>query len=337
MRSPRSVTGLLAVALLVVTAGCGDDDSDDAAQEQRGTEQTAAEQAPSQSLAPLPAPKRTEVVGAFWDGKIAVVAGLLQDDTPSKQVDFYDPATDTWSPGPELPIPLHHAGAGVLGGRLYVIGGYSGLAGAWKPVDAVHSLGRGETAWRVEPKLDGPRGALAIASLETALVAIGGVGSGETTTAVLESGATAWSSGPDLGIGREHLAATAAGGRAYAIAGRLHSLESNRDTVESFAFGEDSWRAEPKLNHPRGGVGAAAPAGRPCVAGGEQTGEPSTIDSVECLDGNEWRVVATLSVPRHGVAVIAAGNRLHVIGGGPRAGLFVSDTHEAFDLGSGDR
>jgi hypothetical protein len=30
--------------------------------------------------------------------------------------------------------------------------------------------------------------------------------------------------------------------------------------------------------------------------------------------------------------VIANGSRLHVIGGGPKPGLFTSTTHEAFDL-----
>lgn len=332
-RSPWVPAFLLATALAGASA-CADDGDDRAgptAAEQAGTENTAGG-APSQTLAPLPAPARTEVVGAFWDSKVVVMAGLLADDEPSAQVDFYDPASDSWTPGPALPTPLHHAGAGVLGGRLYVAGGYTGAAGGWKPVAEVHSLGPGETQWRVEPSLGGPRGALAVASLDGALVAIGGVGSGETTTEVLDTGGTAWTPGPELSTGREHLAATAAGGRAWAIAGRLHSLESNRDTTESLGPGEDAWRSEQKLNHTRGGIGAAAPGDRPCVAGGEQPGEPSTIETIECFDGGRWVVAATLSVPRHGVAVIAAGNRLHVIGGGPRAGLFVSDTHEAFDL-----
>ncbi|HEY3238713.1 MAG TPA: hypothetical protein VGL92_04030, partial [Acidimicrobiia bacterium] len=74
-----------------------------------------------------------------------------------------------------------------------------------------------------------------------------------------------------------------------------------------------------------------SPGDRPCVAGGE---EPlgRTIAEVECLLDGRWVVVARLEVPRHGVAVVANGNRLHVIGGGPKPGLFVSNTHEAFDL-----
>lgn len=319
------LAGLLTVlALTAAAAGCGSDGS--------GGDDVAAEQAGSQARAPLPAPRRTEVTGAFWDGKVVVVAGLLQDDTPSAQVDFYDPAADRWSPGPPLPVSLHHTAAGVLGGRLYVVGGYTGTAGNWQPVADVHSLGPGETSWRPEPALTGRRGALAVASLDDALVAVGGVGGGpEIRSEVLRVGAPAWERGPDLTHPTEHLAATAAGGRVYLIAGRYQTLESNLKTVESFALGDRKWRQEPELAHARGGIGAAAPGGRPCVAGGEAP-DGLTIAQVECFDGDRWTQVATLAVPRHGVAVVAVGRTLHVIGGGPKPGLFVSDTHEEFDL-----
>jgi N-acetylneuraminic acid mutarotase len=269
-------------------------------------------------------------VGASWNGRIVVLGGLLQDGSPTAQVDIYDPRTDTWSAGPPMPTALHHAGAGVLGDRIYVVGGYTGSA--WMAVAAVHSLGPGETQWRAEPPIAGPRGALAVASTGVALVAVGGVGSGDMLrTEILELGATSWRPGPDLGTKREHLAATAAGGRAYAVAGREGSLESNRDSVESLGLSEARWRAEPKLNRSRGGTGAASPGGRACVAGGEAP-MGKTIGPVECLDGDTWKVVAELEVPRHGVAVVADGNRLHVIGGGPQPGLFVSDVHEVFEL-----
>jgi hypothetical protein len=280
------------------------------------------------------------VVGAFWNGRIVVVGGLLQDGSASPQVDLYDPDADAWSAGPPLPVGLHHAGAGVLGDRVYVVGGYSGAN--WAPQAAVYSLGPGESQWRTEPALAGPRGALAVASTGGSLVAMGGVGSGDVVrTEVLEAGASTWRPGPDLATRREHLAATAAGGRSYAIAGRDGSLESNRDTVESLAAGEQAWRKEPSLNESRGGIGAASPTirgaplgpsgERPCVAGGEAP-LGRTIASVECLEAGAWRVVAELEVPRHGVAVAAVGNRLHVIGGGPKPGLFVSDVHEMFEL-----
>jgi hypothetical protein len=296
---------------------------------------------PSQRRAPLPAPARTEVVGTAWNGKVVVVGGLTSDGMASSQADLYDPVSDRWSGVPALPVALHHAGAGQLGGRVYVVGGYAGALATATPVAEVWSLGVAETAWRAEPRLSAPRGALAVASLPTALVAVGGVaGPDLVRTEILELGATAWRRGPDLTVPREHLAATFAGGRVYAIGGRAQTLESNRDSVESWTPDGSAWRAEAKLNHSRGGIGAATvrPGPEPgdgggiaCVAGGEEPGG-RTIGPVECLRDGAWAVAARLAVPRHGLAVVAEGRRLHVIGGGPQPGLTVSDAHEVFEF-----
>jgi hypothetical protein len=325
------------VTLLANLAGCGGDGREPARQAASEESKLATER-----RAPLPAPPRTEVVAATFFHGVAVLGGLTGDGKASAQVDHYSFPEDTWRPLPALPVALHHAGAGELGDRLYVVGGYSGTLAAWTPTAGVWSLGVEEKTWRKEPPLSIPRGALAVASLPNALVAVGGVaGPDLVRTEILELGATAWKRGPDLTTAREHLAATFFDGRVYAIAGRAGSLESNRDSVESWAPGEAAWRAEPKLNHSRGGIGAATvrqgpietgySGGVPCVAGGEAPGD-RTIAEVECLSRGAWKVVAKLEVPRHGLAVGAPGDQLHVIGGGPKPGLHVSDVHEMFFL-----
>jgi len=289
----------------------------------------------SQRRAPLPEPPRTEVAGTLWNGQIVVLGGLAADRTPLAEADAYDPVTDSWRALPALPVAVHHAAAGSLGGRLYLVGGWSGPDA--KEESAVFSLGAGDTQWRPEPALAAPRAALALATLPNALVAVGGVTAHRVvgTTEILEVGATSWRRGPDLIMAREHLAATASDGRVYAIAGRVGSLESNRDAVESLALGDAAWREEPKLNHSRGGIGAAtltgAGAGIPCVAGGEEPGD-RTIAPIECLRNGSWRVVAQLDVPRHGLAVSAIGRRLHAIAGGPKPDVTVSDVHEVFEF-----
>jgi hypothetical protein len=324
---------ILAAVLLILVPGCS--------QEQREPARQGAteEGLKPQRRAPLPGPPRTEVVGARFFFGLAVLGGLTADGKPSAQADRYVFPTDEWNSLPPLPAPLHHAGAGQLGDRLYVVGGYTdGPLGAWTPTAEVWSYGNEEPAWRKEPPLSVPRGALAVASAPNALVAVGGVaGPDLVRTEILELGATSWKRGPDLTTPREHLAATYSNGRIYAIAGRAGALESNRDSVESWAPGEAAWRAEPKLNHSRGGIGAHTPGqgrpgfgssdGLPCVAGGEAPGD-RTIAEVECLKADGWKVVGKLEVPRHGLAVVALDHNLHVIGGGPKPGLHVSDVHE---------
>jgi hypothetical protein len=251
-------------------------------------------------------------------------------------VHVYDPGDNRWQAGPSLPLGLHHSGMAALGNRVYIAGGYTNRQGQdWVPQSRVLSLALGERAWREEPSLSGPKGGLAMAAAAGRLVAVGGTDDRGTflrRTEVFVPGQRGWTAGPDMAEARDHLAAAGSGGRIYAIAGRLGGLESNMASVESWdPAASGPWRPEPRLNDTRGGTSAAEAGGRPCVAGGEEPGR--TIASVECLAGGRWERVATLRVPRHGLAVAGVGDRLHVIGGGPEPGLFVSTAHEAFTVG----
>lgn len=285
------------------------------------------------SRAELPV-ARTEVGGAAWRGRVVVAGGLTVDGKASDRVDVYDPAADRWELVPPLPSPVHHLGLAVMGDRLYVAGGYTNGPSGWVPRSEVFSLGPDERAWRTEPPLLQPRGGLALVATVDRLVAIGGTTSVATrsTEVLAPAQPGGWRPGPDLSQARDHLAGASAGGRVFAIAGRVGGLETNLATVESWdPHLGGPWRPEPRLDDSRGGTSAATADGRVCVAGGE---EPAgTIASVECLSGDRWQRVARLSVPRHGLAVAAVGARVHVVGGGPRPGLFVSPAHEAFDVG----
>ncbi|HLF40222.1 MAG TPA: hypothetical protein VI854_01985, partial [Acidimicrobiia bacterium] len=65
---PRRLPRLVLAAALVLGSCDGDDGGggDDGAA--GGDAVSTAREVPSQRLAPMPAPPRTEVVGAFWDG-----------------------------------------------------------------------------------------------------------------------------------------------------------------------------------------------------------------------------------------------------------------------------
>ena len=274
---------------------------------------------------------RTEVAGAFWDGKIAVAAGFASPDQVVDRLDLFDVATGTWSVGPPLPHQYDHSSLAELGGRLYIVGGYTG--GLSNPTNEVWSLGPGEPAWTLESDLATRRGALATGSAGGKLVAVGGVdenGDVLSTTEIFTPGA-GWSAGPNLSIPREHLAAAGAGDKVYAIGGRNPGGATK--SAESFIIGSDQWNDEGSLHDARSGMGAGTTSsGRVCTGGGEVPGRPDTVPSIECYDGGRWRRVANMSVPRHGLAVVAEGNRIHLVAGGPQAGFSFSDAHEVLQL-----
>ena len=80
-----------------------------------------------QTRAPIPT-ARNHVGHVVYDGKIYIIGGaILQDEaeTALKIMEIYDPATDSWSRGPDMPTPraLIQGGVAVHNGKIIVAGG----------------------------------------------------------------------------------------------------------------------------------------------------------------------------------------------------------------------
>ena len=131
---------------------------------------------------------------------------------------------------------------------------------------------------------------------------------------------------------REHLAATALGGRVYVLGGRAAGIDTNVSTVQAWEPRASTWSTLPPLPDTRGGTGATAIAGRVVSVGGE---EPAgTIAEVYAYDprSRRWARLPDLPTPRHGLGVVTLGGRVWVIGGGPQPGLTVSAAVESLPL-----
>jgi N-acetylneuraminic acid mutarotase len=93
---------------------------------------------------PLPAPTSASAAGVL-DGTILVLAG---EDRATFAGQVFDvawrlpPGADDWQPAAPLPLPVHGAGDGVVGGRLVVAGGASrqGALSIFSWTDRVDSL-----------------------------------------------------------------------------------------------------------------------------------------------------------------------------------------------------
>lgn len=281
----------------------------------------------TRSAVPVPV---TEVAGAAFDGRIYLAGGFAGSGEAVPAVQVYDPATDTWSRGPDLPEPVHHATLVATGSELYLIGGYAGATFA-SPTDAVRRLDRAAGTWVDGPRLPGPRAAGAAAFDGLRIVYGGGVGPRGLDGDVLVLDGSSWRSIGTLAAPREHLAAASdLAGRVWFLGGRTGGLDTNLAVVD-LASGS-AVRTVGSLPTPRGGVAAFyAPGVGACLVGGEQ---PSgTLAEVECVTVDETVVVLPrLGSPRHGLAAAVVGGVAYVLAGGPQPGLTVSGAVEALPL-----
>jgi uncharacterized GH25 family protein/N-acetylneuraminic acid mutarotase len=67
--------------------------------------------------------RRRALIATSYNNKVYVIGGFETELEPSKKVDIYDPASDTWTSGPELPGPNQNGfgpAACTLDGKLYI-------------------------------------------------------------------------------------------------------------------------------------------------------------------------------------------------------------------------
>jgi len=284
--------------------------------------------APWMSGSSLPEP-RTEVAAATLGGRIVVAGGFLASGANSRRVDAYDPEGGAWERLPDLPVSVDHAAAASWRGRVVVVGGYGPDRA---PLRAAFLYDG--SRWRTLPRPPEERAAAAAAATADGRVwVVGGrTRSGLARTALsLDLRSLRWRTvqGPRP---REHLAATALGGRVYALGGRLAGYDTNLGVVEAYDPARNRWSRMPDLPDPRGGTGAAAVAGRVVSVGGESPG--GTNRSVWSLgrSARRWERLPDLPTPRHGLGVVAQGGRVWAIAGGPEPGLTVSGVVESLPI-----
>ena len=278
---------------------------------------------------PLSVP-RSEVAAAPYLGRIVVVGGFLETGASSRRVDAYDPAQDEWTRLPDLPVSVDHAAAASSRGRLVVFGGYGADR---RPLRAAFVFDG--SRWRALPRPPEERAAAAAAATADGTVWVVGGRTRDglaTTMLALDLRTLRWriAHGPRP---REHLAATALGGKVYAVGGRLAGYDTNLSTVEAFDPRTNRWSRLPDLPSPRGGTGAAAIAGRLVSIGGESPQGTERAVWALRLSTRRWSQLADLPTPRHGLGVVALGGRVWVVAGGPEPGLTVSGAVESLAVG----
>lgn len=132
--------------------------------------------------ADMPTP-RTNAKAAVVNGTIYVFGGynskdeFLQNWKMADRVEAYDPLTDTWARKKEMPISRIYFGLGVVAGKIYLIGGTTGLGdGQEQRMDRVDIYDPATDTWAKGPKMPTRRDPGGVAVVSTRIYVIGGEG-----------------------------------------------------------------------------------------------------------------------------------------------------------------
>jgi hypothetical protein len=270
------------------------------------------------------------VIGGFEEPTLSSLGTLSVSD----RVEVYDPAVNSWEAKAPLPTPLHHTGAAAVGGKLYVVGGYTrSFFDIWHPVATVYVYDPATDRWAERASMPTARGALALAMLDGSLYAVGGYDRTRNTGAleVYDPAGDSWVVKASLPTPRDHLAAAAVGGRLYVMGGRLDgSYARNLALTEVYDPGTDRWTRAADMPTARSGVTAGVIGNTVYVLGGEAPEGTFQVNEAYQPGLDRWETLTPMPTGRHGLGSAVVKDRLYVIAGGPSPGGSFSNLNEAF-------
>jgi N-acetylneuraminic acid mutarotase len=265
-----------------------------------------------------------QVPAAVLNGRIWVAGGLIGPEQATKKTEFYDPTIHTWTPGPDLPAPLHHAMMVAYQNTLVVIGGFvpRGANALAATSNRVLVLNKAQDEWTEGPVLHHARAAGAAAMVGDKIVVVGGrTGkSAKPVTATEVFNGTSWRDAAPIPAPGDHLAAASDGKYLYAVGGRQIDVATNTAKVQRFDPATNQWKQLTPMPVRDSDLGAVVVHGQLITVGGESVG--SVFGNVRAynLITKKWSNLPGLVVARHGMGVAAVGNAIDAMDGAGQPG-----------------
>jgi N-acetylneuraminic acid mutarotase len=259
------------------------------------------------------------------DGRV-LVAGGIRSTVLLDSTEIYDPASNTWSPGPSLPSPRsEHAATLLPDGRVLVVGGN----GSSQPLASAELYDPIGNRWSSTNPMAAPRSAVASILLKDGRVmAIGGIPGVASSGAVAEifnPAREAWSpAGTSLQVALNYGEATTIlkDGRVLMTGGASRSYMGDA-IPDGFVYDPraDRWFATSPMAQGRVHHSASLlPDGRVLVAGGRNAQTNGTaFSTTEIFDPNAGVAASPAATPA--VSSSATGSLLQRLASQPAAPL----------------
>jgi N-acetylneuraminic acid mutarotase/uncharacterized GH25 family protein len=204
-------------------------------------------------------PRRTGTAMVAHDGKLYRIGGFEARNAEKEDADLhsmddvqrFDPATGKWESLPAMPVPRSSHDAAVLGGTLYVVGGWNiQKRGEGEFLDSMLTLDlkADKPKWKVL-QVPFKRRAISAAAHDGKLYVMGGMqetGGATTRVDVYDPQTKTWSRGPSLhGTDMEGFGSTS-----FEIGGKLTTITMS-GAIQQLANDGKSWVIAGQLKHPR--------------------------------------------------------------------------------------
>jgi N-acetylneuraminic acid mutarotase len=237
-------------------------------------------------FAPLPGPRLDTAASAGGDGRLYVLGGQVFDGhwhLESPSVVALDPATNTWSTVPDLPVGREALGAAEgTDGRVYAIGGASGGVATAD----VEAYAPATGTWSQVAPLPTPRYALVVVAAGRRIYAISGEGNGfKAENEAYNPTTNRWQERAPIPVPVTGAAGSVGPDGTVYVLGGCSASECPTALVQVYSPATNSWTTGPSLSVARAALGAALGAdGRVRAFGGtivhRPGGKQTNLDEV---------------------------------------------------------
>ena len=289
-------------------------------------------------VAPMPTARMALAAGVV-DGKLYAVGGFVSVGSVGRMTsttEMYDPSTSAWKTMAPMPTARRNMAVGVMGGKLYAVGGDSDEEHS---LDTVEVYDPATNTWARVAPMPTARSNLAAGVVGGKLYAVGGFNmySGSMHDFEVYDPATdTWEkiSVPGYPTERGYLAVGVVGGELYAVGGYLDRKNGgdreSLDLVQMYDPARNTWVGVASMTTARYRLVAGVVDGKLYALGGEDD-DGNLLSTVEVYDpaGNTWATGAPMPTARSGLAAGVVDGKLYALGGYAQGNYL--DTVEVYD------
>lgn len=256
--------------------------------------------------------RRGHATSVVFKGHLHVIGGSHNQISASHEV--LDPSTNKWTYRASMPTPRYNAGAAVIDGKIYVVGGYNSDS---PELDVLEIYDPTTDSWITGPSMPTGRACVGVEALGDKLYVIGGGRADWSrlrTMEIYDSSSETWYAGPPMHIERESVSTAVLDGKILVLGG-FHN--GAIDDFEIFDPSSGVWSVQNPMPTALRCAPAAVLAGKVYLFGGLGSGEAASNDLCLAYEpiSEIWEILNRMPNRRFGAVAEVIGDRIFVAGG----------------------
>jgi N-acetylneuraminic acid mutarotase len=326
MKLKKSAAVTVCAAFLLSLSACAGSGSEERAGSSAPSSRSVRSAEPFSTVLPPAAVKRWEEKAplhtARYDFSIETVGGQIYAIGGENRSGFlssaeaYDPKTDTWKTIQSMSVPRSNTQTIVLGGKIYVFGGYTSGPNAPVCTGSAERYDPKTDTWKTLKPMEQGKAYHRVTICNGRIYVIGGSEEGTILSSVesYDPKTGKWTPEAPLPAARMHFGVKTISGKIYVFGGS--SPLSTLNSVEAYDPVKKQWTKKASMKTPRFSFQTETVGGKIYAIGGIDD-KGNLLSSVEEYDPllNRWTEKSAMHTPRSWFRTAAAGGKIFAVGG----------------------